>query len=387
MRLPQIAISLFFSWLSPTIVCLVDSPPAFAETRVALVVGNSTYQNVPRLNNPTNDARLMADTLRGLGFTLVGESAQLDLDKASFDKAIRTFGRQLQGADVALFYYAGHGLQVRGANYLVPINANPAREADLDFELEDVALVLRQMEGSGTRLNLVFLDACRNNPFGGRGLRAMESGLAQMRAPEGTLISFATQPGSVALDGNDGHSPFTNALARTIRKPGLGIFDAMNEVGLAVKHATGGSQQPWFSTSPIGGSFYFASAPSDTEPPSTTAPSTAVPPRVTVAPPVPKPPRIANTAPTSVAPPVPAAPPKAPTPAALSPPAAGTNQAGPLILPKAISSKYASEDPGEARMHTCLEQYIANKTTDSNGGMKWIERGGGYYSACNKNLK
>jgi Caspase domain len=281
-------------WMMLAMVGLIDSSHAFAETRIALVIGNSTYQNVPRLNNSNNDARLMADTLRGLGFTLVGGSAQLDLDKTSFDNAVRSFGRQLLGADVALFYYAGHGLQVRGANYLVPINANPGREADLDFELEDVALVLRQMEGSGTRLNLVFPDACRNNPFGGRGLRAIESGLAQMRAPEGTLISFATQPGSVALDGNDGHSPFTNALARTIRKPGLGIFDAMNEVGLAVKQATGGSQQPWFSTSPIGGSFYFASAPNGTQVPSSTNAPTAVPPHVTVAPPVPKPPRIAN---------------------------------------------------------------------------------------------
>jgi len=375
MRFPKL-------WIMLTVVGLFESSHAFAETRIALVVGNSTYQNVPRLNNPNNDARLMADTLRGLGFTLVGGSAQLDLDNASFDNAVRSFGRQLQGAEVALFYYAGHGLQVRGANYLVPINANPEREADLDFELEDVALVLRQMEGSGTRLNLVFLDACRNNPFGGRGLRAMESGLAQMRAPEGTLISFATQPGSVALDGNDGHSPFTNALVRTIRKPGLGIFDAMNEVGLAVKQATGGSQQPWFSTSPIGGSFYFASAPSATLVPST-APS-AVPPHVTVAPP--KPPRIAN------APPNAAPPPKAPAvalaPSPPSPPAAGdSNQTGTLILPKAISPKYASEDPGQARMHTCVDQYVANKATNGNGGMKWIEKGGGYYTVCNQNLK
>jgi uncharacterized caspase-like protein len=150
MRFPKL-------WMMLTVVGLFESSRAFAETRIALVVGNSTYQNVPRLNNPNNDARLMADTLRGLGFTLVGGSAQLDLDKASFDNAVRSFGRQLQGAEVALFYYAGHGLQVRGANYLVPINANPEREADLDFELEDVALVLRQMEGSGTRLNLVFL--------------------------------------------------------------------------------------------------------------------------------------------------------------------------------------------------------------------------------------
>ena len=185
MRLKMPAISLVKWWLwSIAISFTFSNAPASAETRVALVVGNSTYQNVPRLNNPTNDARLVADTLRSLGFELVGGSAQLDLDKASFDNAVRSFGRQLQGAEVGLFYYAGHGLQVRGANYLVPVNANPAREADLDYELEDVALVLRQMEGAGTRLNLIFLDACRNNPFGGRGLRATESGLAQMQALE-----------------------------------------------------------------------------------------------------------------------------------------------------------------------------------------------------------
>ena len=186
------------------LVCLLVSSPALAEKRIALVIGNSNYQNVPQLNNPANDARLMADTLRGLGFVLVGAEAQIDLDKASFDNVVRSFGRQLQGADVGLFYYAGHGLQVRGANYLVPVNANPVREADLDFELEDLGLVLRQMEGSGTRLNIVFLDACRNNPFGGRGLRATDAGLAQMRAPEGTrfllLLSRAALLWMAAMD-------------------------------------------------------------------------------------------------------------------------------------------------------------------------------------------
>jgi hypothetical protein len=342
----------------------------FREKRIALVVGNSAYQNTPRLNNPSNDARLIADTLRGLGFTLVGGSAQLDLDKATFDKVVRSFGRQLLGADVSLFYYAGHGLQVRGANYLVPIDANPTREADLDFELENAALVLSQMEGSGTRLNLVFLDACRNNPFGGRGLRAMDSGLAQMRAPEGTLISFATQPGSVAQDGYDGHSPFTKALAQTIQKPGLGIFDAMNEVGLAVKAATGGSQQPWFSTSPIGGSFYFA-------PPSKQQASpTAVPQGAPSAPSV-------RPTPAEVLPTAAATPPTAVT----SPPEQETAESAPLILPKAVSPRYFSDTPGQARMLTCVVQYNANKVTGGNGGMKWIERSGGYYSVCNEALK
>ena len=161
------------------------------------------------------------------------------------------------GADVALFYYAGHGIQIRGSNYLVPVSANPAKEADVDFQMVDVALVLRQMEGSGTRLKLVILDACRNNPFGGRGLRSTTSGLAQIQAPEGTLLSYATQPGNVALDGGGDNSPFTSALVQTIQKPGIDVFQTFNQVGLMVKRATGGSQQPWVSSSPIDGDFYF----------------------------------------------------------------------------------------------------------------------------------
>jgi YARHG domain/Caspase domain len=145
--------------------------------------------------------------------------------------------------------------------FLVPITANPVRETDVDFQMVDVALVLRQMDGAGTKLNLVILDACRNNPFGGRGLRSADGGLAQLRAPEGTLLSYATQPGNVALDGDDGHSPYTKALVETMQKPGLDVFQTFNQVGLTVKRATGSSQQPWVSTSPIDGSFYFSSGP------------------------------------------------------------------------------------------------------------------------------
>jgi carboxyl-terminal processing protease len=255
--------------LAMSVVIAWSASPAFADRRIALVIGNSAYQNVARLQNPHNDAILMAATLQDLGFTLIGGGAQLDLDKAGLDSAVQKFGVSLQGAEVGMFYYAGHGVQVRGANYLVPIGANPTREADVDFQMVDVNVVLRQMEGAGTRLNLVVLDACRNNPFGGRGLRATDGGLAQMRAPEGTLVSFATQPGNVALDG-EGNSPYTKALAATVRKPGLDIFQTFNEVGLAVKRSTGGSQQPWVSSSPIDGNFYFV-APL----PVTTAPAAA----------------------------------------------------------------------------------------------------------------
>src|SRR5271166_3470848 len=126
-----------------------------AETRIALVVGNSAYQNISLLPTPPRDARLVAETLARLGFKLVGGGAQLDLDKARFDAAVQAFGRQLLGADVGLFYCAGHGIQVRGTNYLVPISANPTREADVDFQMLDVGLVLKQMEGAGTKLNIV----------------------------------------------------------------------------------------------------------------------------------------------------------------------------------------------------------------------------------------
>jgi uncharacterized caspase-like protein len=238
-------------------VALACSTPAQAEKRIALVVGNSLYRQITPIENPANDARLMARTLTGLGFDLVGGSPQIDLDKAGFDAAVQRFGNDVQAADVALFYYAGHGVQVNGSNYLVPIGANPVREADVDFQMLDVALVLRQMEDSRARLKIVILDACRNNPFGGRGLRAIGRGLAQIQAPEGTLISYATQPGNVALDGAGGNSPYTQALEATMRRPGLDVFQTFNEVGLAVKRATGGRQQPWVSSSPIDGSFYF----------------------------------------------------------------------------------------------------------------------------------
>ena len=234
-------------------------PSAFPSgKRVALVIGNSNYSSVARLANPANDAKLMANALKNLGFELIGGGAQLDLDKAGFDAAVQSFGNHLQGSDVGLFYYAGHGLGLRDTNYLVPINANPTREADIDFQMVDVEVVLHQMEASGTKLNVVMLDACRNNPFGGRGLRASNGGLGQMQAPEGTLISFATQPKSVAQDGTDGNSPYSRALAETIRTPGLDIFQSFNQVGLVVKRATGGSQQPWISISPIEGEFFFA---------------------------------------------------------------------------------------------------------------------------------
>jgi Caspase domain len=276
-RRQTIGISQIARWIECLVfalaLALLMSSPAKADKRVALVVGNSSYRSITKLDNPRNDASLMAETLRSVGFELVGGQALIDLDKASFDTAVQNFSNQLTAADVALFYYAGHGVQVRGSNYMVPVGANPAKEADVDFQMVDVALVLRQMEGSGTRLNLVILDACRNNPLAGRGLRSAGGGLAQMRAPEGTMISYATQPGNVAQDGDGGNSPYTKALAQTIRRAGLDVFQTFNEVGLAVKRSTGGEQQPWVSSSPIDGKFYFVDAPAASTSPSASAPS------------------------------------------------------------------------------------------------------------------
>lgn len=244
--------------------------PAAAK-RIALVVGNSQYVSARPLANPQNDARLMADALASVGFALVGGGAQLNLDEDKFRHIVKEFGNQLAAGDVAIFYYAGHGIEVDGSNYLVPIDADATKEADVDFML-NIDLVLRQMAGAGTAVNIVILDACRNNPFAsagrslavGRGrdndamrlrdISVAKSGLAQMPTPEGTLIAFATQPGQTADDGDAGDSPYTKALAEIIKKPGLGVLEVFNQVGKTVQDATRQKphhQRPWFSSSPI----------------------------------------------------------------------------------------------------------------------------------------
>src|ERR1700723_4809462 len=234
---------------------------AHAEKRVALVIGNSAYRSVPALPNPAADAKLMSDTLLSLGFFVVGGGAQLDLDKAGFDDALQKFKAELIGADVALFYYAGHGVETHGLNYLAPVDAHPLEEADIFTQMVGMSGILDQLEKSGTRINLVLLDACRDNPFSGQGVHSTTGGLAQMPAPVGTLISFATQPRSVSLDGVDGHSPYSRALVDAMQRPGSGLFRTFNEVGLAVAKATHGEQIPWVSSSPISGNFYFAGKP------------------------------------------------------------------------------------------------------------------------------
>ncbi|HVN41827.1 MAG TPA: caspase family protein [Steroidobacteraceae bacterium] len=234
-----------------------DPAAAGGERRVALVIGNGQYRNTAPLQNPPNDARLVADTLKSLGFQLVDDKPLLDADRTTMEQAIRSFGKRLRGGAVGMFYYAGHGVQVDGENYLVPVSANIQDPADIKYELISVSYVLDEMRNAGNRLNIVVLDACRNNPFGARAVRAYTRGLAVMQAPAGTLVSYATQPGNTAADGTGRNSPFASALSASMMKPGLGVFELFNDVGLTVKKATGGQQQPWFDTSPIEGNFQF----------------------------------------------------------------------------------------------------------------------------------
>jgi uncharacterized caspase-like protein len=230
--------------------------PALAGTRVALVVGNSAFQNVPVLPSPKSDARLMAETLRSLGFLLVGGGPQIDLDRETMIQKVGDLGEMAKNADVAVFYYSGHGIELGSVNYLAPIDVHVISTNDISSEMLDVGSVLEAI--GKAKLKIMMLDAGRNNPF--MDAPAPRTRSAPMEATLGTLISFATQPGRPALDGDGVVSPYTKALAEVIKRPGLDLFQAFNEVGLEVNKATGGMEQPWLSAAPIDGEFYFAGA-------------------------------------------------------------------------------------------------------------------------------
>lgn len=227
---------------------------AKSERRVALIIGNSAYE-IGALKNPVNDAKDMAQVLRELGFDVIYRE---NLNQNDMKRAIRAFGEKLRGDGVALFYYAGHGVQVRGVNYLVPVNARVETEEEVEYECVDAGFVLTQMERAENRINIVILDACRNNPFA-RSFRSASRGLAQMDAPSGTLIAYATAPGSIASDGNARNGLYTQELLKNIRTPGLGVEEAFKRVRISVRNLTQGKQTPWESSSLIG-DFYFIGA-------------------------------------------------------------------------------------------------------------------------------
>lgn len=244
--------ALFAVLLSTALPCTLL---AQAERRVALVVGNGAYQNAGTLRNPVNDARAVAASLQRLGFTVM---LREDRSQREMAQDIREFGRQLDQNTVALYYYSGHGIQVKGENYVVPVDAALENEEEVEYATVNVGLVMAQMDAAKSRVNIVFLDACRNNPFA-RSFRSSSNGLAMMNAPAGTFIAYATAPGDVASDGTAaaGNGLYTQQLLRFLNQPGLPIEQMHKQVRIAVTAASNGDQVPWESSS-IMGDFFFA---------------------------------------------------------------------------------------------------------------------------------
>ncbi len=253
------------AWILLGMVCLsaqsptTPAPPraiqvqgtSAEERRIALVIGNGAYGSAP-LANPVNDARDMAESLRRCGFAVTR------LENATRDQmatALRDFGDQLLRGGVGLFYYAGHGMQVQGRNYLIPVNADIQREDEVPYQALDAEAVLAKMETARNRLNIVILDACRNNPFG-RSSRSGAQGLAQMDAPKGTFIAFATAPGRVASDGTGRNGLYTRHLLANLSAPGLKLEDLFKRVRTGVLKDSAEQQMPWDSSSLIGDFFF-----------------------------------------------------------------------------------------------------------------------------------
>jgi uncharacterized caspase-like protein len=252
---------LYITPLSPVLDAVRESQAA-THRRVALVIGNSAYRHTPRLENPKNDAADMSAALRKLGFRVI---EGFDLDKKTFDAKVRDFATALEGSDVGLFFYAGHGMQVSGDNYLVPVNAKLTTISALEIEMVRLDIVHRTMEQKA-QTSLLFFDACRNNPLVRNLARAMgpqsldiAQGLAAVDSSAGTLISFSTQPGNVALDGKGRNSPFSGALVAQLATSNEDINAILIAVRNEVMQQTDRKQVPW-EHSALTRRFYFNAA-------------------------------------------------------------------------------------------------------------------------------
>ncbi len=258
----QIITTLFF--------CIPSATYAFEHKRVALVIGNSAYRYTQELPNPKSDAEAMTTALEHTGFAV---TAGINLDRKSFEQAIITFTKALQATDVGLFFYAGHGVQVAGENYLVPVDAKLRNEADLNVSMIKLNNILVQM-GHSSKINLIFLDACRDNPLTrglSRGIAHPHSakigfGLAPQHPGIGTMITFSTEPGHVAMDGIGPNSPFTTALLRHMEAPDLDIDQLLRLVRRDVIAMTGGKQVPWNHSSLTEGFQFKPRKPGETAP-------------------------------------------------------------------------------------------------------------------------
>lgn len=256
-------------------VLLAFVPAAHAsEKRAALIIGNAAYAHTVPLKNARNDAKGMSQLLSSLGFQVI---EGLDLDKRAMERAIRDFRESIVDADLALFFYAGHGIQVAGQNYLLPTDAQLANESDVDFETVPLHLVLKQMEREA-KASIVLLDACRDNPLTRRLSRSMGTrsaqiapGLAEVKTGVGTLIGFATQPGNFAYDGKGANSPYTEALLKHLATPGEDITTILSVVRGEVVKRTSGLQVPWEHTSLVGQVFFKPALPKPADAPSESA--------------------------------------------------------------------------------------------------------------------
>ncbi len=234
------------------VLCIIFALPAAAEQRLALVIGNSSYETAP-LVNPVNDATDMAAALRNLGFTVIlKKNANLEM----MEEAIEDFGSRLKKGGVGLFYYAGHGIQVYGSNYLIPVGTKIKKESDMKYRAVDTGRILDEMDNAGNGMNIVILDACRDNPFG-RSFRSAGRGLSIIAtAPRGTMITYSTSPGNVAADGKGRNSPYTESLLKHMTTPGLPIEQVFKQVRQDLSQKTRGQQIPW-ELSSLSGDFYF----------------------------------------------------------------------------------------------------------------------------------
>jgi len=238
-----------------------------AESRVALVLGNAAYKHADALRNPENDARAMAGALRQTGFDVI---LKVNATRREMTEAMREFASKVTPGGVALFYYAGHGVQVRGANYLLPVDASLADEDELKYEAIDVNDILGRLDEARVRLSLVILDACRDNPFP-RKFRSASRGLAQVDAPRGTLIAYATAPGETAADGDGQNGLYTEELLKALTIPSLKIEEVFKRTIDGVAQRSGNKQTPWVSSS-FRGEFFFIAPVAVVMPPSGAVP-------------------------------------------------------------------------------------------------------------------
>ena len=248
-----------FPWLISLLLSIIFFFPNVSfstqEQRLALLIGNSNYTHGGSLDNPVNDVRAIKKALEGLGFTVMKYE---DCSQKTMKRAMDKFGRKLKGKNVGLFFYAGHGVQVNGHNYLLPADAKLDNANDAEYDCVRADRVLAKMESAGSKTNIVILDACRDNPFERSWRRGAEgTGLAFMNAPSGSLIAYSTAPGKTALDGRGKNSPYTAALLKHISTPDITALQMFQIVRSSVIELSNQKQTPWESTS-LRGDFYFA---------------------------------------------------------------------------------------------------------------------------------